>query len=170
MRNSGLDFTIFRPSLIYGPRDHFVNLFARIIRYSPFVPVLGRRGAKFQPVPVEAVAAAFVRSISQPLSVGKTFDLCGEETFTMDGMLDHILKVLGKRRIKLHLPEALAKIQAAVLEAIFPLFGKAPPLNRDQLLMLREDNVGNAVPARELFSLRLPPFEEGVLRYLNPRP
>ena len=61
VRHSGLDFTIFRPSLIYGPEDQFVNLFARMIRLSPVVPLMGSPRARFQPVPVETVAAAFVR-------------------------------------------------------------------------------------------------------------
>ena len=66
VRHSGLDFTIFRPSLIYGPEDQFVNLFARIIRRSPVVPLMGSPRARFQPVPVEAVAAAFARSLGEP--------------------------------------------------------------------------------------------------------
>ena len=56
VRRSGLDWTIFRPSLIYGPGDGFVNLFAKIIRFSPVVPLLGSRSAQFQPVSVKSVA------------------------------------------------------------------------------------------------------------------
>src|SRR6266404_2658695 len=74
VRNAGVDYTIFRPSLIYGSKDHFVNLFAKIIRWSPIIPVLGNPKAKFQPVPVEAVAASFVKSLRAPRSIGATFD------------------------------------------------------------------------------------------------
>jgi NADH dehydrogenase len=74
VRRSGMEFTIFRPSLIYGPGDEFVRLFARIIRLSPVVPVMGSPSARFQPVPVEAVAAAFAGALGEPKSIGQTYD------------------------------------------------------------------------------------------------
>ena len=76
--------------------------------------------------------------------------------------------VLGKRRLKLHVPLGLARCQAACLEFVFRrLLRKAPPLNRDQLLMLQEDNVGNPQPANELFGLRPVPLQEGIASYLG---
>jgi len=75
------------------------------------------------------------------LSIGQTFDLCGTETLNLSEIVDAILKVTGRRRIKLPLPFALANIQAAGAEFVFNhLLGKAPPLNRDQVTMLRTDN------------------------------
>jgi len=74
VRGSGLNYTIFRPSLIFGPRDMFVNLFAKIIRFSPIVPILGRRDARFQPVAIETVAGAFVFG-SKALSGGGAISL-----------------------------------------------------------------------------------------------
>src|SRR6266478_589542 len=154
VRNAGLDYTIFRPSLIYGRKDHFVNLFAKIIRWSPIIPVLGNPKAKFQPVPVEAVAASFVKSLSEPRSISRIFDLCGSESLTMPELLDQILQVMRRRRLKLKVPSPVSNCQAAFLEFVFPrLLRKAAPLNRDQLIMLKEDNVGNGDPARELFGL-----------------
>jgi NADH dehydrogenase len=167
VRESGLDWTIFRPSIIYGPKDHFVNLFARLARFSPVLPMIGRGQGKLQPVPVGDVAAAFVKCLTEPRSVGRTFDLCGRDVLTFTEVLDEILTVIGRKRWKAHLPPGLARCQAAVLEFIFPkLLGKAPPLNRDQLLMLSEDNVGNPQPANELFGLRPVPFREGIANYL----
>jgi uncharacterized protein YbjT (DUF2867 family) len=168
VRGSGLDYTIFRPSLIYGPGDELVNLFAGISRVSPVVPVLGAVGARFQPVAVEAVAAAFTKAAGEPRASGQTYDLCGPERFTMGEMLDEILAVLGRRRLKIRIPAGLARCQAAVLEAVFPrVFGKAPPLNRDQLMMLGEDNVGDPGRADELFGLRHERFSEGIAKYLR---
>jgi NADH dehydrogenase len=170
VRHSGLDFTIFRPSLIYGPQDQFINLFARIIRLSPVVPLLGNPRARFQPMPVEAVTAAFAGSIGEPRSVGQSYDLCGPETLTLSEIVDRIQAVLGKRRLKLHVPLSLAHCQAACMEFVFPhLLRKAPPLNRDQLLMLQEDTVGDPQPANELFRLQLVPLGEGIARYLRPQ-
>jgi uncharacterized protein YbjT (DUF2867 family) len=168
VRHSGLEFTIFRPSLIYGPEGQFINLFARMIRLSPVVPLLGSPRARFQPVPVEMVAAAFVRSLGEPRSVGQTYDLCGPEALMLSEIVDRIQAVLGKRRLKVQVPLSLARCQAACMEFLFQrMLRKAPPLNRDQLLMLQEDNVGNAQPANELFGLKPAPLREGIASCLN---
>jgi uncharacterized protein YbjT (DUF2867 family) len=168
VRRSGLDYTIFRPSLIYGPRDHFVNLFAKIIRLSPVVPVIGGPHARFQPIALEAVAAAFVRALTQPRSTGQAYDLCGPEALTLGEILDQIMAAMGKKRLKLRVPLGLARCQAALLEFVFPcLLRKAPPLNRDQLIMLQEDTVGNPQPANEVFGLERISFREGIAKYLK---
>lgn len=170
VRHSGLQFTIFRPSLIYGPQDQFINLFARIIRLSPVVPVLGNPRARFQPVPVEAVAAAFAGSLGKPQSVGQSYDLCGPEALTLSEIVDRIQAVLGKRRLKLQVPQSLARCQAIFLEFVFRrVLRQASPLNRDQLLMLQEDNVGNPQPANELFRLQPVPLREGIQGYFRPQ-
>ncbi len=168
VRQSGMAFTIFRPSLIYGPDDQFINLFARIIRYSPVVPLLGSPHAKFQPVSVAAVATAFARSIGMAQTAGQTYDLCGRDLLTLEEIIDEILLVMGRRRLKLRVPSVLAETQAAFLEYVYPrLFGKAPPLNRDQLIMLHENNIGDGTPAKEQFGLNPEPFREGIARYLQ---
>ena len=167
VRRSGLDWTIFRPSIIYGPGDGFVNLFARISRYSPVLPVMGDGQSRFQPVAVEDVAACFIRALNEPRSFGQTYDLCGTEIFTLNEIVDLILEVTGRKRLKLHLPWTVARCQAAFLELLFPLLlRRAPPLNRDQLLMLQEDNAGNPSPAMELFGIEPSSFQAGITRYL----
>jgi NADH dehydrogenase len=168
VRGSGLDYTIFRPSLIFGPRDMFVNLFAKIIRFSPVVPIFGRRDANFQPVAIETVADAFVKSLTEVRAIGQTFDLAGPEVFTLAEVIDQILAVMRRTRLKVPIPVAVARPQARFLEFLFPkILGKAPPLNRDQLIMLQEDNVGNAQPANELFVLEPVPFRDRIARYLD---
>lgn len=168
VRTSGLDWTIFRPSIIYGPGDGFVNLFAQMARYSPVLPLIGGGRSKMQPVAVGGVAKAFVQSLGEPKSIGRTFDLCGGEVLTLEQIIDSILAVTGRRRWKLPLPVAMARIQAAIMEFVYPvILRKAPPLNRDQLLMLNEDNTGNAAPANELFGLAPSPFREGIAEYLK---
>jgi NADH dehydrogenase len=167
VRRSGLGWTIFRPSIIYGPGDGFVTLFARIARFSPVVPVIGGR-TRFQPVPVKSVALAFLGAVDGPHTVGETYDLCGEETLTLDEMVDHILAATQRKRLKLPLPAGVAGIQAAFLEFVFPsLLRRAPPLTRDQILMLQEDNVGSPEPAQTLFGLKSVPFREGIAGYLR---
>lgn len=167
VRKSDLPHTIFRPSLIYGPGDHFVNLYAGIIRRSPVVPLVGRSGSLFQPVHISQVAGAFVRALGEPRALGRTFDLCGPERMTLSQIVDEILVTMGCRRMKLMIPEGLARVQAGLLERVFPaLLRRPPPLNRDQLLMLREPNIGDGKPADELFGLRHPGFLQGITEYL----
>lgn len=168
VRASGLAWTIFRPSLIYGPGDHFTGLFAALARWSPALPVMGSGRGLLQPVAVEVVALAFVRALTEPAAAGRTFDLCGPERLTFNQVLDAILEVADRRRPKLHVPLPLARLLARLLEGIFPrLLGRAAPLNRDQLLMLQEDNVGDPQPANELFGLPAESFRAGLARYLK---
>jgi NADH dehydrogenase len=163
IRSSGLDFTIFRPSLIFGPHDQFVNLFANMSRFSPVLPVMGTGKPRYQPVLVQVVAEAFVRALEEPRTIGQTFDLCGPDTLTFPEILDAILATTNRKRLKMHIPLPLARLQAAVLEFIFPrLLHKAPPLNSDQLVMLEEGNVGNAQPANEILKLEQIEFRKGI--------
>jgi NADH dehydrogenase len=168
VRRSGRHYTIFRPSLIFGVRDHFVNLFARMIRLSPILPIMGSGKARFCPVAVETVGEAFVRSLTESESVDQTYDLCGPEILTLPEMLDQILEAMGRKRVKLRVPLGLAWLLAAILEFAFPhVLGEAPPLNRDQLIMLQEDNVGDPRSANDLFKLRPRAFKEGIRSYLK---
>jgi uncharacterized protein YbjT (DUF2867 family) len=168
VRASPLDWTIFRPSIIYGPGDGFVNLFAKIARRSPLIPVIGNGGNRFQPIAVENVARAFVGALDQSESVGQTLNLAGPEIFTFDQLIDAILEVMNKRRLKLHLPLGIARLQAGALEFLYGrLLRSAPPLNRDQVRMLQEDNVGDGRPADEGFGLRHPAFRAGIAAYLQ---
>jgi uncharacterized protein YbjT (DUF2867 family) len=168
VRHSGTDYTIFRPSIIYGPRDHFVNLFAKLAKFSPVLPVMGNGLSKLQPVPVTDVATCFVNALNNPETVGHTYDLCGMEVLTFDEVLDAIFHVTGRKRWKMHVPAWFARWQATLLEFTFPrLLGRAAPLTRDQLIMLSEDNTGNPNPANNLFGLKPTGFEEGIASYLK---
>ncbi len=168
VRASGLAATIFRPSIIYGPRDHFVNLFAGMARWSPVLPVMGRGHALLQPVPVTDVAIAFAGALTEPWSIGETFDLCGPERLSFVEILTTIQAVLGIKRWLFRIPLPCARLLALYLEFVFgKILRRPPPLNRDQLLMLGEDNVGDPAPANRLFKLQPIPFRAGIASYLR---
>lgn len=167
VRGSGLEWTIFRPNLIYGPGDGFVNLFARVARWSPVLPVVGPGTNRLQPVAVEDVARCFVGALAMFQSTGQTLDICGRESFTLDEVLDHILEATGRTRLRAHIPWWLAGLQARALEAVFPaILGQVPPLNRDQILMLQEDQVGDPDPVCRMFGFEPVRFREGIQRFL----
>jgi NADH dehydrogenase len=162
---SGLGYTIFRPSVIYGPQDQFLNLFDRISRWSPIVPIMGHGRNLLQPVPVDAVAHVFAAALETPQALGGTFDLCGLERLSFTGVIRALLRAKRRRRVLLHVPMPAARGLAAVLERLYPwLLRRPPPLNREQLLMLEEDNIGDPLPACRLFNLRIPPLREALTR------
>lgn len=170
VRESGLAWTIFRPSIIYGPGDGFVNLFARLSRFSPILPLIGGGKTRLQPISVGDVARSFSQSVTEARSIGKTLDLCGPQILSLEEIVAEILKATSRRRLLLPLPFAIANLQATLAEFVFAgLFGKAPPLNRDQVKMLREDNVGDEKTARELFQLSGQDFGAGIRTYLRVR-
>lgn len=165
VRNSATIWTVFRPSVIYGPGDGFVNLFARIGRWSPFVPIIGSGRNRLQPVDLGNLSKALARSVVEEGPGGETFELCGPRAMTLATILDEIDRGLGRRRLRLRIPRPAAWLQARFLEWVFPaVIRKAPPLNRDQILMLDEDNVGDPWPATRRFGLELPEFRDGLQR------
>ena len=165
VRKSSLAWTIFRPSLIYGPGDISINVLAKMVRRAPFVPVLGHGNSKIQPVSVENVANCFVAAIRNDQAAGKTYDLCGPVAFTWNELYDKLLAFYGLRKPKLHLPLPVARLQAAVFEKLL----RNPPFNRDQLIMTEEDNAGDPKPAEQDFWLKQESFEQGLARYLERR-
>lgn len=130
--------TIFRPSVVFGPEDGFFNRFAAMAMFSPFLPVVGRppSGPRFQPVFVGDVAEAIARSLDEPDTAGKTYELGGPAVMTLADVLGLVLKWTGRRRIVAWLPTALVRLQASVLELL-----PVPPLTRDQVALLQSDNV-----------------------------
>ena len=167
VRNSGLAWTIFQPSVIYGRDDGFVNLLAGICRWSPVIPIFGPGTNQLQPVAVENVARAFVGALDSAASIGAIYELCGPEVFTMNQLWDEVLRAIGRRRLRIHLPMKLARMQAGCLELGASLVGRASPLTRDQLLMLEEDNTGDPSKAAKDFQLSDQSFADGIAKYLK---
>jgi NADH dehydrogenase len=168
VRTSGLPYTVFRPSLVFGPGDRFVNLYARFVRKSPVVPLLGRKDTLFQPVAVRDVAAAFVAALNEPRAYGQSFDLCGPDRLTLRLMVEIIMRTLGRHRLLVRIPTPIARLQAGILECLYPrLFREPSPLSRDQLIMLQEDNVGNPQPAVDALQLKLTRFSTGIASFLR---
>ena len=168
VRSSGLDWTVFRPSLIYGPGDGFVNLFAGMSRWSPVLPVIGRGTSLLQPVSVDCVARAFARALDSKAAVHQTYDLCGFDRLNLPQILQTLLQITRRRRVIVRIPRALAWYPTAVLEWIFPRVLRHPaPLSRDQILMLEEDNIGNPEAAERDFQIPSVRFAEGVGAFLR---
>ncbi len=114
-RHPSLRVTCFRPSVIFGEHDRFLNLFARLVQLSPFVP-LGSADARFQPVWVEDVARAVVQSLAMPAAFGHTYALVGPRVYTLRELLAFVMDATGRHRAIIGLGAGLSALQAAVFE------------------------------------------------------
>jgi uncharacterized protein YbjT (DUF2867 family) len=121
-----IHYTIFRPSVIFGPEDTFINRFAGMLRMSPVLPV-ARPEARFAPVYVADVAEAFVRALPDSRTFGLTYELCGPDVCTLEEILYYICRELGIHRAIVGLPGPLGRLQAWIGEYLLP--GK--PFSRD---------------------------------------
>jgi len=163
LRNTDLDWTIFRPSLIFGPDDLFVNMLAGLIKTLPVVPVMGDGRYRLQPVSVIDVARSFVQALERTDTFHQTYHCCGPRPISYDETLDLIGYALKRSRpvVKLHQPLCLMKPLVSVFQH-FPPF----PMTSDQLTMLLEENICSSTHWQDVFDLNLTDFDSGIRQYL----
>lgn len=164
VRKSDLDWTIFRPSLIYGPKDQFINMLAQLIKVLPVVPVMGDGTYQLQPVNVTDVANGFVTALNKEKTVGKTYQCCGPQAYSYDQLLDIIAQTLGlvAGARKIHQPLWLMKPIVAALQAIPPF-----PMTSDQLQMLLEGNTCSDSCWQDDLCLELHDFSSSIRAWLK---
>jgi NADH dehydrogenase len=171
VRESGLDWTIFRPSIIVGPGDGFATLLAGLIRGNPgFIPVIGPGTVKFMPVSVYDVARVFADSLEKPETVGRSFEVGGPDTLTLNEIDREIAAAIGKPRKPLvHFPLWWGRFLAARFEGMARRgWLDAPPLTRDQLASLSRDNTGDTAPTSAVFGEAWRDFRSAIREYLGP--
>ncbi|MFN8509534.1 MAG: NAD-dependent epimerase/dehydratase family protein [Deinococcaceae bacterium] len=163
VRDSHLAYTIFRPSLIFGPGDDFFGRVLRnLVSQGPIVPLIGRGNFPFRPVSIHDVTKAFVGTLSQPESVAKTFDLVGPTEYSLKQLLQLELQTLGKRKPLMSIPLAFMNILVPLMNLV-----PNPPITRDQYAMLLEGNTGDPSPAREVFDLPMETLENALPNILK---
>lgn len=163
VRRSDLVYTIFRPSVIFGPGDAFVSMLAAMTHRSPIIPIIGSGDYKMQPVALQDVTSAIVHALDNPNALYKTYSVGGPQALSYNEIIRTIFRVLGKRRPMIHVPPGLVWAQAAVLDHL-PFF----PITRDQLLMLLQDNVADDDMYASDFGIEPIRFEDGIRRTLRP--
>jgi uncharacterized protein YbjT (DUF2867 family) len=148
VRESGLKYTIFRPSLIFGPGGEAIKMFADMVKKIA-VPIIGDGKYRFQPVSVFTVAQGFTKALEMEESHGKTLDVGGPDNVTFDEIMDTLAGVLGKTIVKIHLPVFPLRLATSALQ-------HAPgyPLTTDQITMLLEGSTCDEKPFYDLLGLK----------------
>lgn len=134
---SGLDWTIFEPSVIFGREDRFLNLFASLARLLP-VMALARAHTRFQPVYVGDVAHCFAHALADDATIGQRYPLCGPDVYTLRELVAYVGKLTGHERPILELPDWAGRLQARFLELV-----PGTPMSRDNLASMEVDSVCN---------------------------
>jgi NADH dehydrogenase len=158
VKDSRLNWTIFRPSIIYGQGDGFLTLISKLIKLSPIVPIFGSGNYRMQPVYIDDLTEAMAKAALMPGSNGQTIDIGGPERLEYVTVINKIKKALKKKRLNIHIPFAVITPVAALLEKLL----KPAPLTKDQLSMLKMGSVGDITAMRTLLGIEPRKFEDGL--------
>lgn len=161
VRESGLDWTLFQPSTIFGPDDSFLNRFAGLLKISPFLP-LARPDARFAPVYVKDVVEAMSRTLDEPECFGQTYQLCGAEVWTLKALVEWVAEQRGLKRAVIGLPDALGRIQGRVFDLV-----PGKPFSSDNFKSLLNDSVCDQ-PGFERLGIEPWGMSQKAPRWLNP--
>jgi len=155
--------TIVRPGAMFGPGDALFATLAELARLLPVLPLIGG-GTRLQPVFVEDVAKAITNILSDPGTVGQTYELAGPRVYTLRELVNMTLQLMGKRRLLVAVPFAVAEIQARLFE-----FLPNPPLTTGQVDLLKVDNVASkTLPGFQDLKIRPKTVEEVLPTYVGP--
>ena len=160
VKESGLEYVIFRPSFVFGKDGGVLPTFVRLARFAPVTPIVGPGTQRLQPIWVDDVAEYYARAIDLPAAANQTFEIGGPDAPTWNEFWDRLKRAVGARRPSVHVPFALMRVQAALTEKL-----PGAPVTRDQLKMLElGDNVVTDPAAVETFQLPLVPLDEQLHR------
>ncbi|HEY9278548.1 MAG TPA: complex I NDUFA9 subunit family protein [Eoetvoesiella sp.] len=158
---AGAAYTIFRPSVVFGPEDNFMNMFARLARWLPVVPLAGAK-ARLQPIYVGDVADVIAGALNNPQTYGRIYPLAGLTVYTLGELVSLAARWSGHPRRVLPLPMAIGRLQALFFESL----PGEPIMSRDNLDSLKVDNLSPEPMAPELGVIPTP-LESVAPRYLR---
>ena len=157
--------TIVRPGAMFGPGDALFGTLAALARLLPALPLIGGGSTRLQPIFVEDVAEAISSILSDPGTVGRTYELAGPKVYTLRELVNMTLQLMGKRRLLVPIPFAVAEVQARLFELL-----PNPPLTTGQVDLLKTDNVvSGALPDVQELGIQPKTVEEVIPTYIGPR-
>ncbi len=155
--------TIVRPGAMFGPGDALFGTLAELARLLPLLPLIGGGRTRLQPVFVEDVAEAIARVLADPGTAGRTYELAGPGVYTLRELVQITLRLIGRRRLLLPVPFAMAQIQARLFELL-----PRPPLTTGQVDLLKADSVASpALPGFRELNIQPKAVEEVVPTYIG---
>ena len=161
---SELDWTAFRPSVIWGPYDEFANTFARLVPFTPIIfPIIGDENARFHPVWIGDVATCIAKAVDDPATVGREYELGGPEVLTLEEIERRTLTAVGARRLMVRFPMPLLRMVVTLMEKLLP----APPVTRSLLELLAVPNVATANATYEFVPEPRPFTVENIALYMR---
>jgi NADH dehydrogenase len=164
VRASGLDWTVLRPSVIFGREDEFVNVLARLVRLSPLVyPLPGGGRARFQPVAVADVARVIGIALERPETIHQAYPLGGPAALTLRQMVERVLLAMDTKRVLVGVPVPLLYPIVALAQRILP----HPPVTTSLLDLLKVDNTVGESALWSVFDVTPVPFAPEELTYLE---
>jgi len=154
VRQSGLNYAIFRPSLIFGRGGEAIKMFGDMVK-KYVVPIIGDGQYRFQPVSVTTVVQGFEKGLDPEAAKDQTLDVGGPDNVTFDEIMDTLARVMGKSIVKIHMPVLPLRLATSALQ-------HAPgyPLTTDQITMLLEGSTCDEKPFYELLDLTPIPLEQ----------
>lgn len=163
VRRCGIPYVILRPSIIFGPRDGFVNQMVEVMRKAPLVrPVPGNGEYRFRPVWIGNVVDCFTQSLANERAVNRTIDIVGPDELTLSRLLSVVADCVGVRKPAVKVPLPIMKFNAALMGMVL----QRPPVTSDQLRMLEEGSTADPWPMLATFAVQPVGFREGLARYL----
>ena len=160
--DSGIPYTIFRPSVLFGEGDEFLNSLAGLVRLFPLVPVIGSGKNRYHPLAVEDLARCIAITLGREDLKGQTLDLGGAKRMSYNDVVAEVAKAMGKRRLRFHMPVWFMYIAAAVSQGFMP----RPPITTDQLKMLGIRSVAELGEVERVFGFTPRPME-GNIDFVN---
>jgi len=162
VKQSGLSYTIFRPSLIIGPWDGFTKKLADMLKLSPVLPIPGEGKAKFQPLYIKDWLACALKVIENPEAYVSTYEIGGPEHLSYLDIVEKLSKAMGHKRPAFKIPMGLMRLGASVFEKIFT----APPVTSDQLRLLEQDNICDEKAVEKNFGFIPLRYEEALKEFI----
>ncbi len=158
---SGIPYTIFRPSLIFGVGDHLISHLLLLLRYSPFVPSLGPADARVQPIWVGDVATAAVRCVTDESTNGSIYNLAGPDTMSLDDLVAAVKEAAGRSLPRIRIPPVVTGLAVGLGERLL----SDPPLTSERLALLATTDTYDPSPAAVTFGLRMRSLRDVLPEY-----
>lgn len=161
---SGMEYVIFRPSIMIGEWGAFITMLSKVVRQSPVVPVIDGE-SRVQPIYVENTVDCLVQALKDPKTTNRIFEIAGPEQITYRELFLALMDVLGIKKPAVEIPIWLMFPVAYILERVM----QNPPITTQQLIMLQEDNICDTGEMLQVFDVEHVPLREALKTFLSPQ-